>query len=553
MLNLCLLFTQLIRAYDEFLYLEPIANQRVLTKLTFSFKAETNEISSHYRRYPRLIDEITAKLGVVELDLELTRGSTEDVPNVPYGAYLLATFDTVEHVDKRWKSLVGQLAGLFCISLNQLDSGASFSPSWPLAGQLPLTELATRRVGFLPREVACTENLTPWKKVLPTGAHVGLGSLLRNPHHQLKQSSFWSIGVKFARDNDSKQLELSHSMIIDVATKADLDMLLHLNLSEIPLEKEVNVISPSSLFGVSSAKVSPIVSNTKAQIKLCDHHVTISQPSFDRAKLTALDDESSMCTIYAIPFEERLDFTLAVRWPATPVDLLEPSIKILRQLGGAGLNGQGKIINRLQNLYPESKVASTLEMVPWWIYPKIAQMTLAGCTLLSRHYTPAEERKTGALLLLVEIEPFGECIITYDYSTRWPKWTEYPADANYGRFMPGLMLTYSNENVPIKVHSPPLLIYVPIPDFSMPYNVLCLVCTVLAMGIGTIHNLTTDQLVDADVAKPDTNLGKIVYFVKNNVLMPVITRIKSKLSKSQEPTPPPISNDEPVEPLQAEH
>ena len=53
-----------------------------------------------------------------------------------------------------------------------------------------------------------------------------------------------------------------------------------------------------------------------------------------------------------------------------------------------------------------------------------------------------QDRQTGALLLLLEIEPFEECTVSYDYSTRWPKWTEYPADANYGRFLPGLMLTY---------------------------------------------------------------------------------------------------------------
>ena len=35
----------------------------------------------------------------------------------------------------------------------------------------------------------------------------------------------------------------------------------------------------------------------------------------------------------------------------------------------------------------------------------------------------------------------------------------------------------------------------------MPYNVLCLVSTVIAMCIGAIHNLTTSQLVDSSVAK----------------------------------------------------
>ena len=124
-------------------------------------------------------------------------------------------------------------------------------------------------------------------------------------------------------------------------------------------------------------------------------------------------------------------------------------------------------------------------------------------------------RKTGSLFLHLTLEPSWKksvCYVTYDYETRWPKWTEYPADANFGRFLSSLMIIYENdmannmenlhaENRIQNVFSGPLLIYVPIPDFSMPYNVLCLVSTVIAMGIGALHNLTTSQLVASKVEK----------------------------------------------------
>ena len=41
----------------------------------------------------------------------------------------------------------------------------SFSPEWILPGHRPIEMHRQRRIGFLPREIACTENLTPWKKV----------------------------------------------------------------------------------------------------------------------------------------------------------------------------------------------------------------------------------------------------------------------------------------------------------------------------------------------------------------------------------------------------
>lgn len=52
--------------YEESLYLEPLTSERVLTQITFNFEAE-NEPIHNYRRYPRLVDEITSKLGVIEL------------------------------------------------------------------------------------------------------------------------------------------------------------------------------------------------------------------------------------------------------------------------------------------------------------------------------------------------------------------------------------------------------------------------------------------------------------------------------------------------------
>ncbi len=35
----------------------------------------------------------------------------------------------------------------------------------------------------------------------------------------------------------------------------------------------------------------------------------------------------------------------------------------------------------------------------------------------------------------------------------------------------------------------------PAPDFSMPYNVICLTCTVIAIGFGSLHNFTTRKFV----------------------------------------------------------
>ncbi len=43
----------------------------------------------------------------------------------------------------------------------------------------------------------------------------------------------------------------------------------------------------------------------------------------------------------------------------------------------------------------------------------------------------------------------------------------------------------------MNVYSETLLMNLPVPDFSMPYNVICLTCTVVAIAFGSLHNFTT--------------------------------------------------------------
>merc|ERR1712142_651219 len=140
--------------YDEKLLIRPLRDETVLTQFSFSFDEISKSGLPHSRKYPRIFSEITSKLGVSELDLRLTRGWTDSNPlegAAPNGAYLMATFDNETDVDGKWKTLIGQLAGLFCISLNQLDGKNSFTPEWLLPMYKPLNDKMRRRVGFLPR------------------------------------------------------------------------------------------------------------------------------------------------------------------------------------------------------------------------------------------------------------------------------------------------------------------------------------------------------------------------------------------------------------------
>ena len=65
------------------------------------------------------------------------------------------------------------------------------------------------------------------------------------------------------------------------------------------------------------------------------------------------------------------------------------------------------------------------------------------------------------------------------------------------------------EEVLLRLHTEILLITLPTPDFSMPYNVICLACTVVAIAFGSFHNLSSRRFEAVDSKKSSGFVGKI--------------------------------------------
>ena len=68
----------------------------------------------------------------------------------------------------------------------------------------------------------------------------------------------------------------------------------------------------------------------------------------------------------------------------------------------------------------------------------------------------------------------------------------------------------------IQLYTESLLVNLPTPDFSMPYNVICLTCTVVALAFGPLHNITTKSLTIVEPENvPPGLVGKIKNFLKS--------------------------------------
>ena len=138
-------------------------------------------------------------------------------------------------------------------------------------------------------------------------------------------------------------------------------------------------------------------------------------------------------------------------------------------------------------------------------------------------YTPLLDRERGTLVeVLVEVPPAGaargevdggggKVEVSFEFEKAGLRYTEYPPDANRGFDVPPAVIrvlpdehsehnkhhedgeAYSRQGSYLRTTS--LLLPLPTPDFSMPYNVIILTSTVIALGFGSIFNLLVRRFV----------------------------------------------------------
>lgn len=110
---------------------------------------------------------------------------------------------TDNQVDHQWKRLVDTLSGVLCASLSFIDNSNTVRPKFSFRPQFSdsgatadETTTSNRFVRYatLPRENVCTENLTPWKKLMPCrNTHEGLASLLASS--SIYSTNYHSLGL----------------------------------------------------------------------------------------------------------------------------------------------------------------------------------------------------------------------------------------------------------------------------------------------------------------------------------------------------------------------
>jgi len=193
----------------------------------------------------------------------------------------------------------------------------------------------------------------------------------------------------------------------------------------------------------------------------------------------------------------------------TGLVLPQPPLTAARSINGHGQE-RGSIQAVITNPSLTDRVDFVyLESLPWFMKPYLHTLRARVSNSVENpiketYYRPAVDRKRGTHIeLLLTIPPASTLTLTYDFEKAILRYTEYPPDANRGfDVAPAIIRLLSppsrNSRKGTYLRTTSLLLPLPTPDFSMPYNVIILTSTVMALGFGNIFNLLVRRFVGAD-------------------------------------------------------
>ncbi|KEP54120.1 Gpi16 subunit GPI transamidase component [Rhizoctonia solani 123E] len=537
-------FASLVRAQDretfsEQLWIEPFHDGKLLAQ--FEFLTVLNDVprrpdtlnvedsSQHYTVVPLALGQILREYSVTELHLSLNAGKWNYkswgvplVPSTASGAELWAWMghthnDTTELIDARWHGLTNALAGLFCASLGSMDARRTIIPdiAFRPEGDLPQDYPHSLRYAAIPSENVCTENLTPFVKLLPCKAHAGIASLL-NPHRLFDAD--WhgmSIAVRWL-ENTGIELRLGFGAIMDPV-----------RLSEDSMRRDWSF---QSLFGRALHKSCLIASKSKVLVGMGPTSEGSALVPYGHKLLKTSDTRS--LAIYDVGHNTE-EFQLSQQWVdekqfsyrSVPPQL---PITVRRVLTGAEQTHGGLLLS-ITNEGDTQFTTAWLETMPWFIqfFLHTLELRVGGQQrddLLSHlTFTPPRDdlRRASMLEAILSVPPHSTLDVKVSFRKAFILYTEHPPDAHRGWDLPAAVLTplCSNQGASSntglihpyglglsdtcgsRLYTSTLLVDLATPDFSMPYNVIIMTSTVVALFFGSIFNLLTRKFVVVRVAK----------------------------------------------------
>jgi len=446
-----------------------------------SFKVRSKAPGKHFNLLPKQLMQIMDEFDVDELELGFSRGRWREEWGLPFratapGVELWAlfrdqVFSSQYGEEDAWKRLTRALSGISCASLEALGTKSVVSP-FRMFG-IDAEELGNRtlKYGQLSSEAVCTENLTPWLKLLPCRSRAGIASSLVPT--TIFQSDFHSFNVRFRRAKTrdgtyAVELALSITMVLGRVPKAEQDIF--------------KVISQGKGFPTACALASESIvyfEKSDRQLQMVDLRQTQAG---------------------ALPQLERI----------TPE---RNRMKVKRFNVGSGRVKGGcvtmiKVLEGNQTLKYMEIIPSYLRVRPSSISLKVNEKPVP-LWRNDRYAIELSERAgpPGLLQLEIDVHAGDEVMISFGFHQDFlPLWS-FPPDPNRGFDIPAGLVQFRLRgekakhslvgNGPgriVKLYTDPLLVSMPLPDFSMPYNVITLSSTIMAFLFGSVVSALVDKV-----------------------------------------------------------
>ncbi|AOA61921.1 Glycosyl phosphatidyl inositol transamidase complex subunit [Komagataella phaffii CBS 7435] len=549
---------------------------------------DTSSTYSHYTVFPKSLGPILEDTKTRELHLRFSQGwwDSELWGSLPQNGsqsggtgvevWAVIEADNKTEAEGEWIHLVNSLSGLFCASLNFIDNVITTNPVYSLQPTSNfINELPTEGDLFLfrsalPREPVCTENLTPFLDLLPSKGKNGLSSLLNG--HKVYDSQWNSMSIDVETNCDDElncHYDLKQNIHMIVNTKRVLSKL----RDPLPVPTPGNELRCDRTKKHDAYYCFPLVDSTDIKIdmreifgniingentvtteksRVCAHTVPevwkVLAKVNDYDSVFAYSEVQEPC--YEISGTDTLNIELKTDRSDITLPLKEPPLVVSRSLTGYSQDSGGLRIDFRNPSDSEEVNFVYYQSTPWYMktYLHTLKMTLTNNTsgesfvipitdrsivsyLPEFYYEPMIDRvRPSHLELKLVLPPNFSMRLAYKFDKLMLKYAEYPPDANHGfEIEPAIVTVVDKFNKVIyEARTTPALLTLPTPDFSMPYNVIILTSTVMALAFGGIFNLIVKRVVTEEQAE--------YYYQQNSPklrLRRLIARISAKFQKKK--------------------
>lgn len=563
----------------EHLDIKPLMGNNLLMSFNFELADHTELYNdnattiNHYDVFPKSLGTILKSTNTRDLHLRFGHGWYDSELNGKLiddgfssggtGVELWADIEANNKTEafEKWIQLANSLSGLFCASLNFIDSSVTTSPEKLFSNPIDLESQVDLRGNLyhfrsaLPREPVCTENLTPFLKLLPTKGKQGISTLLSG--NKLFNAEWSSMSIDVITDCSSGNVKhCSHTMKQSINLILNVPKILDKNKNPIPsptpgvdlrcdedkifdayncfplppsnsLEFSFLDLFAKPISGGSLIASSPTTVCLDLDLNNWEIQVLSLSPVVERFL------DSNIC--FDLKSDADYNFKLRTHDARKINKIIPPPFFASRSLSGYSQNNGGFRLD-LYNPTNEIQKVVIFETLPWFVRLYLHSMVLTITNddtgeveiinvqdpKLSQYitemiYNPAVDRIAPTHLELTVLVPVKTKVkFSFDFDKAMLLYAEYPPDANHGfELEPAVFALVDPEDetkIKYVMRTTTSLLTLPTPDFSMPYNVIILTLTVMSLTFGSIFNLLVKKTVteeEAEKARLERPLEKL--------------------------------------------